>query len=153
MLYDQYDGGGLLAIAFRGKRIVSAGRDGGAKSWLLTRPVEGRSLELVPQTEIVSDSLWASLVLQSDESTLWAGALDGKLSRWALDGAPPACDVRVKAAAAILSVAVHEERGLVAAGTADGGVELGQQVAEVVRSLHASKESKSARKAGAGRAA
>ena len=30
MLYDQYDGGGLLAIAFRGKRIVSAGRDGGA---------------------------------------------------------------------------------------------------------------------------
>ena len=124
MLYDQYDGGGLLAIAFRGKRIVSAGRDGGAKSWLLTRPVEGRPLELVPQTEIVSDSLWASLVLQSDETTLWAGHLDGTLSKWALDGAPPTASVRVKTSAAVLAVAVDEERGVVAAGTADGGVEL-----------------------------
>ena len=122
MLYDQYDGGGLLAIAFRGKRIVSAGRDGGAKSWLLTRPVEGRPLELVPQTEIVSDSLWASLVLQSDETTLWAGHLDGTLSKWALDGAPPTASVRVKTSAAVLAVAVDEERGVVAAGTADGGV-------------------------------
>jgi hypothetical protein len=32
----------------------------------------------------------------------------------------------------------------------DGGLELGQQVAEVVRGLQASKESMSARKAGAG---
>ena len=84
MLYDQYDGGGLLAIAFRGKRIVSAGRDGGAKSWLLRGFVEGRPLELVPHRDR-QRPLWASLVLQSDETT--PAGLDGTLSKWALDGA------------------------------------------------------------------
>ena len=122
MLYDQYDGGGLLAIAFRGKRALG-GRDGGAKSWLLTRPVEGRPSAGAADRDRI-DSLWASLVLQSDETTLWAGHLDGSLSKWALDGAPPTASVRVKTSAAVLAVAVDEERGVVAAGTADGGVEL-----------------------------
>jgi len=135
MLHGEYDGGGLLAIAFRGARIISAGREGGARVWRLCLERD----ELVPEGELSTGSLASSLYLQKDADVVWLASLDGSVSSWVLppvsagvnaDSAgseqptQPMAGTVLKACAPVFSISVDEGLGLVACGTADGGVEL-----------------------------
>lgn len=124
MLHGDFDGGGLTAIAIRGERLVTAGRDGNCMLWRVgaaSTEVE----ELTPVAELSTGaSIVSTVVLTEDE--LWCASLDGHVRRFEEDpaGGFHGCSLDLKAASSCLSLAVCEEESLVAVGTADGGVEL-----------------------------
>lgn len=87
LLHGEYDGGGLLAIAFSGGRVASAGREGGAQLWRFGAGLEDRD-ELLPDGVIPVGSLCSSLCF-ADGDVLWAASLDGAVSSWALPSSHP----------------------------------------------------------------
>eukprot|EP00966_Prymnesium_polylepis_P138964 3211024-Prymnesium_polylepis.1 len=132
LIHGEYDGGGLIAIAFNGATVVLAGRDGGARLWRLATSAAERPATLDECGCIPGDALVSAIHLESDGGAAWVVALDGSVVRWQLgdivDGSngadSPTATLRLQAAAAVLCLAVDEELGLIACGTADGGVEV-----------------------------
>jgi WD40 repeat protein len=143
LLHGEYDGGGLTSIALSGSFIASAGRDGGARLWHLGRAGEdGDELELQDRGELrdAGDAVVSRTLLSVDDELAqdgatgpgavrcWTGGLDGVVRCWqapmAAAASAPRCVLRVKAAGAVLDLALLEQRNLLACATADGAVEL-----------------------------
>ena len=125
LLYGEYDGGGLTAVAISGDVVVSAGRDAGARLWKIERD------ELIHVADLATDGAVVSQIAIGDGGrAIWLAGLDAKLRKFerAADGSahPRACVCThaLEAAGAVLSLALDEPSGLVVAGTADGGIEL-----------------------------
>ena len=141
LLHGAYDGGGLTAISLRGDFVVSAGRDGGARLWQIGA---GKALKAIgalkDNTAVVSAIVLAADDDQADDiQYCWLARLDGTVSRWewqpaavAVDGAAespafcktPRCTLQVEAGSAVLDLALHPSRPLIACSTALGSVEL-----------------------------
>jgi len=143
LLHGEYDGGGLTSIALSGSFIASAGRDGGARLWHIGRAGEdGDELELQDRGELrdAGDAVVSRTLLSVDDELApdgatgpgavrcWTGGLDGVVRCWqapmAAAASAPRCVLRVKAAGAVLDLALLEQRNLLACATADGAVEL-----------------------------
>lgn len=134
MLYGDFDGGGLTAIALRDGLVVSAGRDGGAKLWRVLQPADdydsdsggdgGHQIE--PAGELEADGVVSSVLICGGD--VWTASLDGTLRRWevALSGGScaAACVRTIRTKAPLLCVAACEARGLVACGDTSGAVRL-----------------------------
>lgn len=118
LLHGGYDGGGVLAIAMRGERIASAGRDGGVRLWRIVGE------ELVRTKYLNTSAIASALLLPgSEDGPLWAGFLDGSLRRWSsLSGEEPALTVSCRSP--VLAIASCAELGVIAAATVNGTVEL-----------------------------
>lgn len=130
LLYGDYDGGGLTAIAFRSSLIASAGRDGGCKLWRYASPKDGDPETILEVATIGGENaaVVSSLALtgaSTDDEICWAGCLDGAVRRWELrpGGEVPEAEC-IRASAPILDIAVHEGRNLLACALADGGISL-----------------------------
>jgi len=143
LLHGEYDGGGLTSIALSGSFIASAGRDGGARLWHIGRAGEdGDELELQDRGELrdAGDAVVSRTLLSVDDELApdgatgpgavrcWTGGLDGVVRCWqapmAAAASAPRCVLRVKAAGAVLDLALLEQRNLLACATTDGAVEL-----------------------------
>ena len=129
LLHGDYDGGGLTALAMRGDRVASAGRDGNCQSWRF----EGDALlpiaELSTGASIVSTVVLAANAAAdaaADAEVVWCASLDGKVRCFQEDPAAGcwACALEVSTGGPCLSLALCEEAGLVVVGTAEGDVEL-----------------------------
>lgn len=125
LLYADHDGGGLTAVAMRGSRLASAGRDGGVKLWRLDGD------ELVPLGAVAEGVLVSAIELAAEEEgPLWVAGLDSVVRRY---DSPFAFAERayvqssvldIRCGAAVLDIATCDELGLVACATAAGAVEL-----------------------------
>eukprot|EP00747_Dinoflagellata_sp_TGD_P009492 gnl/TRDRNA2_/TRDRNA2_119007_c0_seq1.p1 gnl/TRDRNA2_/TRDRNA2_119007_c0~~gnl/TRDRNA2_/TRDRNA2_119007_c0_seq1.p1 ORF type:complete len:508 (-),score=76.05 gnl/TRDRNA2_/TRDRNA2_119007_c0_seq1:64-1587(-) len=117
MLYGPYDGNGVLAIAMRGERIASAGRDGGVRLWRLV----DEELEL--SHNLTTNALASALILPEENGPLWAGFMDGSIRRWSsLGGEEPS--LRVSCSSPVLAIAYCADLDLIAATTVNSTVEL-----------------------------
>mmetsp|Transcript_2726 Transcript_2726/g.7527 ORF Transcript_2726/g.7527 Transcript_2726/m.7527 type:complete len:457 (+) Transcript_2726:58-1428(+) len=139
MLYGEYDGGGLTAIAIHGDFIVSAGRDGGARLW----HIGPEKLDDRGELRDSGDATVSSIVISSSDAEgegeepafgCWTGSLDGIVRYWQVqpplgrsaDDPPPAprCSLRFDAGAPVLDMAILKERSLLACVTTAGEVRL-----------------------------
>lgn len=127
LLHGAYDGGGLLALAFGGGRVVSAGRDGGARLWRYAKPIaEWPSAELTDCGTVDTGGAAVSSIALSggEDGAIWCACLDHYVRRFELNGdGEIECTLTKRAAASCLSLAICEEEQLVVVATADGGVE------------------------------
>jgi WD40 repeat protein len=149
MLHGGYDGGGLTAMAFRGRVVVSAGRDGGARLWRLKDGNErtpATTLQEVArllddeQDDNSSGAIVSTIKLTENAGSktlhIWVASLDGVVRCWDYNAswhyettadiipATPRRSLTLKADSAILDMDILEERRLIACATASGGVEV-----------------------------
>ena len=119
MLHGDYDGGGLTALAMRGDRVVSAGRDGNCQLWRVEEEELASVSELSTGAAIVS-------AIELSGGAIWCASLDGHLRKFDDDAdvGSCACSLDLTVGAPCLSLAVCEEASLVAVGTSEGAVEL-----------------------------
>ena len=125
VLFNGYDGGGTLAMAFSGTLICEGRRLGGVYVWRL----DPESDRLVPQGSIpaLEDQLVTAMHLDADY--LWVGTLEGKLHAYSLqDELPLALQTRPtlewKFSEALTSLALSPAHGCGAVATAAGSVHL-----------------------------
>ena len=130
LLFGQFDGGGLTAVAIAGDRVVSAGRDGGASAWRISQPNAEKPEELVPIAELTTGgAIVSAICLSGDDAScgaVWLASLDGNVRRFeqsAATGDLFTCTLTIKVAGPALCLALCEESNLLAVGTADGGVQ------------------------------
>ena len=145
LLHGDYDGGGLTAIAFQGRLVVSAGREGGATLWKLGSPSDGRPEELQEVARLGTDDAVVSAIQLTgdldgvDEGNvgIWLACLDGVVRKWEYSsswsfvagesppaGSAPRCTLRLRCESAVLDFATLEVRGLCACATAVGSVQV-----------------------------
>ena len=65
LLYGEYDGGGLTALAFAAEHVVSAGREGGCVLWRVTASGQLQHVAALQDGSEASSPVVSSLVLTS----------------------------------------------------------------------------------------
>ena len=96
LLHGEWDGGGVTAVAFDGKRIASGGRDGCVKVWRLVfedgernagsdkgsvrGSGEAARLELEASLPCGDEAIVSGLSLNGRQ--LWASCMDGNIRHW-----------------------------------------------------------------------
>lgn len=125
VLFNGYDGGGTLAMAFQGTLICEARRSGGVHVWRL----DPESDRLVPQGSIpaLKDDLVTALHL--DKDYLWVGSVDGVLQAYSLREELPLAlqntpEMEWEFEETILSMAFSLPHGCGAVTTSAGSVSL-----------------------------
>ena len=132
-LHGTNDGGGTLAIAMTATRVVSAGREGGAKLFNIVTPNEEETTtkkpmakkNLVPMGELTTlkGALVTSLCMDNDEQ-LWVGCYDGNLHVFDLDSLSTMKNISMRVEAGILCVDVNNDIGLAVCGMTNGSVKM-----------------------------
>lgn len=127
LLHGAYDGGGLLAVAFDGTRVVSAGRDGGARLWKYAKPNAEwpkRELAEIAVLDTGGASVSSILLTGGEAGAIWCACLDRHLHRFEVDEQGDVeCTLTLRCASSCLALAACESQQLVVAATANGGVE------------------------------
>ena len=124
VLFNGYDGGGTLAVAFRGGLICEGRRSGGVYLWRL----DPDSDRLVPQGSIPALDGELVTVLHLDADYLWVGTVDGHLQAfsWHEDDLPLALQHTPEMAwqfgETITSLSLSPEHGCGAVATSAGSV-------------------------------
>ena len=81
-IYGEFDGGGVTALALRGETVVSGGRDGEIKIWLVTpEKFDG----LVSEFTHSKGSVVSSVIItknDNDEDVVFSSSLDGTVRRY-----------------------------------------------------------------------
>ena len=125
VLFNGYDGGGTLAMAFRGGLICEGRRSGGVYIWRL----DPDSDRLVPQGSIpaLDGDLVTALHLDADH--LWVGTVDGHLQAFSLEEDLPLAlqntpEMVWQFGETITSLSLSPEHGCGAAATSAGSVHI-----------------------------
>eukprot|EP00310_Coccolithus_braarudii_P017137 CAMPEP_0183336136 /NCGR_PEP_ID=MMETSP0164_2-20130417/4205_1 /TAXON_ID=221442 /ORGANISM="Coccolithus pelagicus ssp braarudi, Strain PLY182g" /LENGTH=389 /DNA_ID=CAMNT_0025505605 /DNA_START=105 /DNA_END=1274 /DNA_ORIENTATION=+ len=126
LLFGEFDGGGPTAIAFRFGRVVSAGRDGGAREWRLTDAMADKPVQLQHVADLPCESIVSSIAICEPDNAVWTAGLDGRLCKWTavVQGADAHCALTIDVGSPVLCLTASDTHGLVVCGTADGSVHI-----------------------------